>query len=47
MYPADARVPAEAAGEADVSIPIEVTLDSGNARINVHLRLTLNLKLPK
>ena len=44
--PVAVRISSAAAAEADVSIPVEVTLDQGTARVTVHLRLTLNLKLP-
>jgi signal recognition particle receptor subunit beta len=45
--PVAVRVSAEGSGEADVSIPLEVMLDSGTARVDVHLRLTLSLKPAK
>jgi hypothetical protein len=39
------RLSAGGAAQAEVSIPLEVTLDSGStARVEVHLKLTLNLK---
>jgi len=34
-----------APGQTDISIPVEVILNNGTAQVNIHLRLTLNLKL--
>jgi len=45
--PVAVRVSPGSAAAAVVSIPLEVSLDSGTARVDVHLRLTLNLKLPR
>jgi signal recognition particle receptor subunit beta len=42
--PVAVRASPEGTGQADVTIPLEVTLNSGTARVDVHLRLTLNLK---
>jgi mutual gliding-motility protein MglA len=32
-------------GHADVAIPVEIVLNNGTATVNLHVRLTLNLKL--
>jgi hypothetical protein len=32
-------------GQADIAIPIEIVLNNGTAQVNLHVRLTLNLKL--
>jgi signal recognition particle receptor subunit beta len=32
-------------GQTDISIPLEVVLNQGRAQVQIHLRLTLNLKL--
>lgn len=32
-------------GQTDISIPVEVVLSQGRAQVQIHLRLTLNLKL--
>jgi signal recognition particle receptor subunit beta len=34
-------------GQTDVSIPVEVVLNNGTAQVQIHLRLTLNLKLER
>jgi len=34
-------------GQTDVSIPVEVILNNGTAQVQIHLRLTLNLKLER
>lgn len=36
-----------ASGQTDVTIPVEVTVGSGTTQVQIHLRLTLNLKLPE
>jgi len=36
-----------APGQTDVTIPVEVTVGSGTTQVQIHLRLTLNLKLPQ
>jgi hypothetical protein len=32
-------------GQADIAIPVEIVLNNGTAQVNLHVRLTLNLKL--
>jgi signal recognition particle receptor subunit beta len=32
-------------GQADIAIPVEITLNNGTARVNLNVHLTLNLKL--
>ena len=36
-----------APGQTDISIPVEVVLNNGTAQVQIHLRLTLNLKLDR
>jgi hypothetical protein len=36
-----------APGQTDISIPVEVILNNGTAQVQIHLRLTLNLKLDR
>jgi signal recognition particle receptor subunit beta len=44
---APVSVQLRAPGQTDVSIPVDVVLNNGTAQVQIHLRLTLNLKLDR
>jgi signal recognition particle receptor subunit beta len=44
---APVSVQLRAPGQTDVSIPVDVVVNNGTAQVQIHLRLTLNLKLDR
>jgi signal recognition particle receptor subunit beta len=45
--PVSVKLASAVAGQADVSIPVEVTVGEGPAQVAIHIRLTLSLKLQR
>jgi signal recognition particle receptor subunit beta len=43
--PVSVDLVASGPGQADVAIPVEIVLNNGTAQVNLHVRLTLNLKI--
>ncbi len=41
------QLPSTLAGQTDVSIPVELTVGEGSAKVGIHLRLTLSLKIQR